>query len=391
MLPGPATERKLWREGAPYSPNFLAAYSLYRQALLTADAMESAQMMRTAATEMETLVMKDQSSAEAFFFLDVIYTKLGDATKRQAAADRMTKLGRKIDFKVDTEVVAPEELAALQTRTVGTAGIAGTPTPTAPGTSPVVLPGNLNPATNTVLPNGVVAPLPDKYALVIGQSQSRVSGGLVPFATTDVQRVHDALVNFAGYLPENVVMIQNTTAAEIKTAATALAARAGEGATVVIFYAGAGVNLGGKDYLAGVDTESTSDTSSMYGKAELLSTFAQRGARVFAFFEASRPIDANGFYFGREVITGGSIAQVQATRPNDTVGATYRDNQQVGLFANAFVQTLSELRSNRLPIFEFTWQVFYAMRRGTSGTTGGGGTQVCTLPQLTNLAADAKF
>jgi len=348
-------------------------------------------MMRTAASELETLVMKDQASGEAFFFLDVIYTKLGDATKRQTAADRMTKLGRKVDFKVDTEIVAPEELAALQTRTVGTASVANTPTPTAPGTSPVVLPGALSPGGGVAVPNGVVVPLADKFALVVGQSQSRVSGGMVPFAATDAQRVHDALVNFAGYLPENVVMIQNTTAAEIKTAAAALASRVGEGATVVIFYAGAGVNLGGKDYLAGVDTESNADTASMFGKAELLSTFAQRGARVFAFFEASRPIDANGFYFGREVPAGGSIAQVQATRPNDTVGSTYRDNQQVGLFANAFVQTLSQLRSNRLPIFEFTWQVFYAMRRGTSGTTGGGGSQVCTLPQLTNLAADAKF
>jgi hypothetical protein len=391
VLPGPATERKLWREGAPYSPNFLAAYSLYRQALVTADAMEASQMLRTAAGELETLVAKDQSSAEAFFFLDIIYTKLGDATKRQTAADRMAKLGRKVDFKVDDEVVAPEELAALQARTTGTAAVTTIPTPTSPGTAPVVLPGNLNPGTGMVAPNGAVIPLAEKFALVVGQSQSRVPGGMVPFASNDAIRVRDALVNFAGYPSDNVVMIQNATAADVKAAAASLSSRVGENSTVTIFYAGAGVNLGGKDYLAGVDTESTSDTASMLGKSELFAPFVQRGARIFAFFEASRPIDANGQFFGSETSPMGSISQVQATAAGGNVGAVYRNNEQVGLFAAAFTQVLSDLRSNRLPIFDFTWQVVYAMRRGSSGTTGGGGTQVCILPKLTNLAADSKF
>lgn len=381
VLPGPATERKLWRDGAPYSPNFLAAYSLYRQSLGNADAIDSAKQMRTAAGELETLIAKDQSSAEAFFFLDVIYTKLGDVTKRTAASDKFTKLGKKADFKVDTEIVAPEEIAAVQAR-----GASGpVTTTTTPGGAPVTT------TQPTLLPNGQVAPLGSKFALVVGQSESRISGGLVPYAASDAQRVHDALVSFGGYPSENVIMIQNASAAEIKAAATALAARVGQDATVLIYYAGAGVNLAGKDYLAGVDTESASDTASMVAKSDLFAPFVQKGSRIFAFFEVGRPTDANGFYFGREVATLGSIAQVQATRPNDVIGATYRDNQQVGTFTNAFVQVMSDLRANRLPIFEFTWQVFYAMRRGNSGTTGGGTTQVCTLPQLTGLAADAKF
>ncbi len=382
VLPGPATERKLWRDGAPYSPNFLAAYSLYREALTSADPIDSAKTMRTAAGEFETLIAKDQASPESFFFLDVIYTKLGDVTKRTAASDKMTKLGKKVDFKVDTEIVAPEEIAAIQAR-----GASGTTVVTNPNL-PIAQPGVGQP---TVLPNGVVAPLGDKFAFVVGQSQSRISGGLVPFAATDAQRVHDALVNFAGYPSENVIMLQNASAAEIKSAAAALAKRVGQDATVLIYYAGAGVNLAGKDYLAGVDTESPSDTASMVSKTELFANFVERGARIFSFFEVGRQSDASGFYFGREVATVGSIAQIQATRPNDVIGATYRDNQQVGLFTNAFVQCLSDLRANRLQIFEFTWQVFFAMRRGSSGTTGGGTTQVCTLPQLTNLAADAKF
>jgi hypothetical protein len=391
VLPGPATERKLWRDGAPYSPNFLAAYSLYRQALVTADAMEASGMLRTAAGEFETLVAKDQSSAEAFFFLDVIYTKLGDATKRQTAADRMTKLGRKVDFKIDDEIVAPEELASLQTRTVGTAGVTTLPAPTSPGTAPVVLPGNISPGTGTVAANGVVIPVPEKFALIVGQGQSRVSGGMVPFAATDALRVRDALVNFAGYPADNVVMLQNSTASEIKTAAAALATRVGENAAVTIFYAGAGVNLGGKDYLAGVDTESTSDTASMLGKTELFLPFVQRGARVFAFFEANRPMDTNRTFFGSELPTIGSISEVQATPAGSLVGASYQNNQQVGLFAAAFTQVLTELRVNRLPIYNFTWLVADAMRRGSSGLSGGGGSQVCILPKLRGLAADAKF
>ncbi len=385
-LPGPATERKVWRNGAPYSPNFLAAYSLYRQALLAQDPMESAKMMRDAAGEFETLIMKGQPSAEAFFFLDVIYTKLGDTEKRTAAADRMAKLGRKPDFKVDTEVVAPEEIAAIGVRTGGapaaTVGPAGT------GFAPTV---NVKDLKNNqpIAMNGVVAPVPTKFALVVGQSGSRVAP--VAYAAADAQRVHDALVNFAGYPSENVVMLQNASAAEIKSAAAALSARVADQATVTIYYAGAGVNIGGKDYLAGVDTASASDTGTMLAKTDLFDPFVQKGARVFAFFEVGRPIDTNGFYFGREVATVGSIAQVQSTRPGETITPTYRDNQAVGLFTDAFVTSLSDLRSNHIPIYNFTWMLFETMRRGDSGSFGGGGKQVCTLPQLTGLASDAKF
>src|SRR5579885_2818833 len=38
VLPGPPTEQRRWRNGAPYSPNFLAAYSEYKIAQGTSDA-----------------------------------------------------------------------------------------------------------------------------------------------------------------------------------------------------------------------------------------------------------------------------------------------------------------------------------------------------------------
>ena len=384
VLPGPSTERKLWRDGAAYSPNFLAAYSLYRQALKTADPIDSTNQLKTAAGEFETLVAKKQFSEEAFFFLDVIYTRLGDATKRQVTSDLLAK--QKTDFKIDREPIAPEEIAAIGARTSGTPVVQGNPTG-----GPVVTPGAPFGSGPTVSVNDSVAPLNDKFALVVGQGESHLSGGLVPFANTDAESVRDALVNFAGYPAANVQLLQNVTAAQIMAAAKAIAAKTDDKSTILIYYAGAGINLGGKDYLAGKDTESGSDIASMVALSDLLGTFARSGARVFAFYEVNRTMDAKHGYFGKEVANIGSLAQVQSTRPGDTVRATYRNNQAIGIFTNAFVLSLANIRSNRIPIFAFTNLIVDAMRRGTTGLYGGGNTQTCTLPQLTNLAIDAKF
>lgn len=384
VLPGPATERKLWRNGAPYSPNFLAAYSLYRQSLKTIDPSDAATMLRTAAGELETLIAKDQTSAEAFFYLDVIYTRLDDQGKRKALAEKIAKMTKRPDFKVDTEIVAPEELAAINSSGANpqVPGSPGTPGIYGPG--PLV--GNTNPA---VVAN--VAPLREKFALVIGQTNARFAGGLVPSAVEDATRVKGALVDFAGYPADNVVLLTDATATGIREAAATLSARVADGNTVTIFFAGAGVNLDGKDYLAGTDTESAGDVSSMVGKTDLFLPFIKRGAKVFAFFESNRPIDASGNYFGRERVTVGSVSQVQSTPPGSSVAITYRDNRSLGLFANSYVMTLANLRSNRIPIFEFTWQVVNSMRRGETGISSGSGSQVCTLPVLSVLATDAKF
>ena len=384
VLPGPATERKLWRNGSPYSPNFLAAYSLYRQSLKTIDPSDSAVMLRTAAGEIETLLAKDQTSAEAFFYLDVIYTRLDDQGKRKALAEKIEKIGHRPDFKVDTEIVAPEELAAINASSA-TPQVPGKPgTPVIVGPGPLV--GNTNPAVVANVP-----PLKEKFALVVGQTNSRLSGGLVPSAVEDASRVKGALVDFAGYPAENVTLLTDATASQIKAAAVALADRMSDGNTVTIFFAGAGVNLDGKDYLAGSDTESAGDVSSMVGKTDLFLPFVKRGAKVFAFFEANRPMDSSGGYFGRERVSVGSVSQVQSTVPGTSVAITYRDNKSIGLFANSFALTLANLRSNRIPIYEFTWQVVNSMRRGETGISSGSGSQVCTLPVLSVLATDAKF
>ena len=115
-----------------------------------------------------------------------------------------------------------------------------------------------------------------------------------------------------------------------------------------------------------------------------------KGAHIFAFYETNRPIK-EGRFFGMETPLVGSIAQSQATLPGDTVNAIVRNGKDVGIYVDAFNNVLAELRSNWIPISEFGWQLFYRIRRGDSGTTGGGSRQTPTLPVLTNMGADARF
>src|SRR4051794_37002908 len=57
-LPGPVSERRQWRNGSPYSPNFLAAYSEYRIGITTAKPEDAKPALETAAGEFETLLNK---------------------------------------------------------------------------------------------------------------------------------------------------------------------------------------------------------------------------------------------------------------------------------------------------------------------------------------------
>jgi tetratricopeptide (TPR) repeat protein len=383
-LPGPPTERRQWREGAAYSPNFLAAYALYRQGLAkTGD--EQAEDLKSAAAEFEVLLKKNQSSRETYYFLNTIYNKIGDTASRIATEERFAKSQDKLRWRVDTEVVSPEELAAI-----------GGTTPAQPlGNNSVTIragdlrPGTGDPAAAAVVP-GRVPTVPTKYALIVGNSTSSLPGATLPFAGDDAQRVREAIMANAGYAQENIELVLNATAQQISTSAKALADRMPADATVLIFFSGAGTNVGGKDYIAGVDTDSVSNTASMLSKADLFQPFMAKGARVFSFFQANRSIN-EGRYFGSEIPMVGTIAQVQATLPGDTVSAIMTGGRQTGIFTNAFVEVLQDLKSNRIPILEFGWQVFYKIRRGNTGTTGGGSRQTPTLPVLTNVASDARF
>lgn len=87
----------------------------------------------------------------------------------------------------------------------------------------------------------------------------------------------------------------------------------------------------------------------------------------------------------------GQLAQVQATMPGEKAQGYVQNGKLTGLFTNAMIRVMAEQRSNQLPILEFGWQIFYKMRRGDTGSTGGSSRQTCTLPVLTNLASDARF
>jgi len=405
-LPGPVTEQRRWRSGAPYSPNFLAAYSGYRQGMATTGT-DRENLLKQVAGEMEVLLGKGQASKETFFFLNSIYTTLGDTASRQGLQEKLTKLNGKATFKVDDEIVSPEELAMIG----GVGGNSGEqPIKTIPKTgddvdknkgkdkgknpdkgtttTPPPIGGGGAPVINPLV--GPVAPVPSKYALIIGNGDSKIKDLALPFAADDAQAMREALVTNAGYSEQNVDLVLNATSDQIMKSAQALAQRVDENATVMIYFSGVGVNISGKDYLAGIDSDSPTDPGTMVSKGDLFRLFLSRGAKVFSFFQASRPI-VGGRYFGQEVPMVGQLSQVQATMPGDMVQGYVKNGKTIGIFTNAMSMVMAEQRSNQLPILEFGWQVFYKMRRGDTGTTGGASNQTPTLPSLTNLASDARF
>lgn len=399
LLPGPPTERRRWRNGAAYSPNFLAAYSLYRQALTESGDTQSSDL-RTAASEFEGLIQKGQSSRASYYFANLIYTRVGDTAKANDLQSRYAKNTGKLNWKVDTEIVAPEDLAAIEPSGTGAGGqatetgIAAT-SATGGGTKMITIRANdLQPGTGNLnmaaLVPGRVPTVQNKYALIVGNSDSKIAGTAIPFAADDAQRIREGIIANAGYDEANVELATNATAAQILAKARALVARMPQDATVMIYFAGAGVNVGGKDYLAGVDAQLSSDTSAMVSKTELFQTFMAKGARIFSFFQANRPMD-DGRFFGSELPMVGAIAQVQATLPGESVSPIMEGGKTTGVYTKAFVEVLQDLKSNSIPILEFGWQVFYKIRRGNTGQFGGGSRQTPTLPVLTNVASDARF
>ncbi len=373
ILPGPPKVKIQWRNGAPYSPNFLAAYAGYRSAIQNNLAASSTSALRAVGIEFQTLLAKGQTSLEAKYFLSEIYRRLGDETSRRSL--KAQPLSTR--WLVDTEPLSRTEKSAVVD--LGKVATLRPATPTAQA-APITLTANLGP----------VPLVGTKFALLIGNSVGRLGDLNVPFSGDDVQAVRDALVQNGGYPAENIEVVLNGTAAQIAGTARALSDRVTESGTVLIYFSGVGANIDGHDFLAGVDTTSSTDTPSMLAKQDLYRPFMAKGARIFGFYQVNRPT-VLGRFFGSEIPSFGSIAQVQATLPGDQVGATIKGGRSVGLFTQAFISVLGELRSGQIPIQEFGWQLFYRIRRGDTGTTGGSSRQTPTLPMLSNLAADARF
>ena len=417
-LPGPITEQRQWRGGAPYSPNFLAAYCELKVGLAQKDAGQKTTMVQAAADEFLALIDRGQGCQETAFYLNACLTQLGQKDKAQALAAKIAKPGFKFDWVVDTEPIDPQELTLARSQVFNTA-----PQPAAPNGRPNAQveppkpskPGQpipaeqLNPQTGqptvhvtehpttnpmvsvlTVSPLSVggVPVIPTKFALVIGNGVGQVGGeDAIPSSPDDAALIRNTLVTSCGYSDTNVETVLNGTAQQIKDRAKLLSDRVPDGGTVLIFFSGVGVGVGNKDYLAGVDS---TGVESMVSKSDLYRMFVTKGAKIFAFYQVNRPIK-DGTYFGQEIPPLGAISQTQATVPGERIYTEMHNGKAYGLYSQAFAGVLTEFRSNQVPIGEFGWQVFYRVRRGDSGTSGGSSLQTPTLPYRNNLAADARF
>jgi hypothetical protein len=377
LLPGPVTERRTWRNGAPYSPNFLAAYAGYKAAQ-NLSGEERTKLLIEVSEELEMITTKNQNSPEAYFFLLNTYSLLSDSEKRLRAEEKRSKAGN-LTWKVDRDGMSPEDITAanqgVQNPTQGN-------NPNTPLNPPTT---TTNPSSTTITATGRVAVVPTKYALIIGNGIGQIPDLVQEFGADDALAIREALIMHAGYDERNVDIIQNATRDQIINTAQALAERLPKDATVLIYYSGAGVNLDGKDFLVGVDASIPSDASAMVPKLELFDIFIKKEAKVFSFFQVARPRD-KGRHFGSEYPMYGRIAQMQSTIEGGPVFSMPRNGKEMGIFTGAFIDVLATLRSNQIELQEFAWQVFYKMRGGS-----GGSRQTPTLPTLNQLSKDAPF
>jgi hypothetical protein len=392
-LPGPVTDPRKWRNGSPYSPNFGAAYSTYRQSF-TLEGTERNATLSDSARQFEVLLAKGQGSAETFFFLNRIYSALNDIQKLDANKAMLDAQGGAFKWKVDTTIMTPEErgaVASLLPKAGGSSGNAsGGPTTTVikatdlnnsgTGTTAIGSPPTQGEMTAIA---GRVPVVPTKYALIIGNSEGMMKDDQLGYASSDAVLVRDALVQHAGYAEANIDVVVNATAAQILASVKAIAERMPQDGTIFIYYTGLGFNIAGKDYYAGIDAETPQDSSHMVAVTDVYKEFIAKGASIFAFTQAPRSI-TSGLYFGKETPLFGRVAQAHATIPGQGVNALVIGGKTVGAYTQAVVDILTDFRSNQIPVTEFVWQVFYKMRRG-------GGPQTPTLPVLTVLSADSRF
>ncbi|MBS1708720.1 MAG: caspase family protein [Armatimonadetes bacterium] len=400
---GSLTERVAWRNGSPYSPNFGAAYASYRLGMAATDGSEATRHLILATQEGQALATKGQVSLELAHMLETAFTKLAamGVDGASAAAERTKGMAAKARWKVDNSFVSAEDRASAaptaETNAKPTkAGPTKVSKPKAVGTKGnstfyTVKAGTYNSLDEVIAdPSEKLEPKPDKFALVIGNSDSKLEDQKLDFAASDAELVKATLVDHAGYRADNVMLLANASASQILAAAKELAAKVPEYGTVLIYFTGSASNVDGKDYLAGVGANSMTDTSNMVAKMDLFREFMTRGAKVFSFFQVNRT-NREGNVFGSEIPRVGQIAQMEATLPGSTVTTVTSGAKTQGVFTRAFTQVLTKFHTNSVPLLEFAWQVFYTMRRGGELGTGGGSEQTPTLPVLSNMSSDTPF
>jgi len=399
---GSLLERTTWRDGSLYSPNFGAAYCSFRLGMAATDGSEATRLLTVAGQEGEALVSKGQASRELAHMLETAYTKLAamGVEGAAAAATKAKALAGKARWKVDNSFVAPADRGGAAPTEESQKPVKGGPQKVSKpkangikGNSTIYrVKANQYDKSADIIADAkeAIEPNPEKFALVIGNSESKVEEQKLDYAATDAESVKTALVEHAGYMADHVSLLTNASSAQIMAAAKELAAKMPESGTVLIYFTGMASNLDGKDYLAGVGATSVTDTSQMVAKMDLFRTFMAKGARIYSFFQVNRE-NRDGNVFGTEVPRVGQIAQMEATLPGSTVNSIMVGKETRGVFTSAFTSVLSRFHTNSVPLFEFAWQVFYNMRRGSDSGTGGGSEQTPTLPVLTNMPSDRPF
>lgn len=374
---GSIADRRPWREGAPYSPNFGAAYATFKMAADSPDMAIRRERLNEVITRLKAIVDKGQVSQEALLFLAAAYAGNEQNKEAQEVQDRLTAMEAGKGFRIDQEILDQVDLGALRGTTIPVGGVGD---PRAGATQPNELPRiGVGSAT------GVVPPLDHKFALLIGNAVG------LGYAGNDVDLLASALAKHAGYPEGNIVALKDASVEQIRAAATELANRMPDSGTVVIFYAGGGANdkESGRDYVAGSDSQPGA-IGSMLPKSDLYSAFIPKGSSIFAFFEVDRPLDAQERYFGMEIPVVGRIVQLQSNSPGERAYATVVDGKQYGAYAFAMSQVLKSMRNNRIPISDFAWATFYEVRKGTN-EGGGGGSQTPTLPVTQTMSTTARF
>lgn len=392
-LPGPITEPVRWRGGAPYSPNFGAAYSAYALAKKTSDKAEKDRLYSVAIEELAALVEQGQVAPETANVLAKSYEALGKKEEAKKANDLKADAKWKVDtaFVSADDQVAPVGKPANGSNVVVTTKNGSVIKGEGTGTYTIVnLPAENVKDYRNFLPDTAVETVPNKYALLIGNANSKLTDLNVPTSVNDVNALKDSLIHSAGYEADHVTVVTDQTAAGIRKAVADFQAGLPQDATVFLFFSGVGLSLDGHDYLAGTDAEFESDVAKMVPKAELFDTLLQKGAKIFAFYQVDRsPVSGN--YFGQERSPVGTISEAMATIAGQKVYSMTEEGKTYGLYAHAMVQILDEFATNKVPISEFCYQVFYRIRRGDVALGGGGSYQTPTLPTVTNMSDNASF
>jgi len=369
------TRKIQWRKGAPYSPNFGAAYAEYRLAMASSDPAAAKAMYETAAAELNALRQKGGASVAVYYVLQAAYAAAGQSPKQEEV---QKELGLKRDqglltFRVDTEVMTSEDLVAARTLD-GSQG-AVTTVGNQPATPGDRIPFNAN-----------------KYAVLIGVTKYNGYFADVPNAVIDCNMLAESLTKNAGYAPDHILVLAEPTYEQMLTGITNFVSKLPPEATVFFFYAGAGVvNPTDKaDYLVPSGVTSATAYETYVKKTDLLAVLAPKANYTIAFFEVDRLADANKNFWGSSRPEYGSFALANACLEGQRSLAQVTSKGWTGLFAAAGTRALNLMRGAKINAKEFIFKVNEEILDQNSSSDRGQ-SQTPTLPMNTLLGDETTF